>query len=77
MDPAEVLSKVPHLRPLGLPRLTDFGGANDIGNHYHWLGTQRAGGTASLDAVGALVTWQAGDLKRSLFKVGGGGYLSS
>ena len=29
------------------------------------------------DAVGAKVTWQAGDLKRRRFKIGGGSYLAS
>ena len=29
------------------------------------------------DAIGARITYQAGDLKRSRFKVGGGSYLSS
>lgn len=29
------------------------------------------------DAVGARITWEAGDLKRSQQKVGGGSYLSS
>ena len=30
-----------------------------------------------LDAVGALISYRAGELKRSRFKVGGGSYLSS
>jgi enediyne biosynthesis protein E4 len=29
------------------------------------------------DAIGARITWQAGDLKRTRLKVGGGSYLSS
>ena len=29
------------------------------------------------DAIGAHITWQAGDLKRSRLKIGGGSYLSS
>jgi enediyne biosynthesis protein E4 len=32
---------------------------------------------ANPDAVGAMMSWQAGDLKRHVFKVGGGDYLSS
>jgi hypothetical protein len=32
---------------------------------------------ANPDAVGARVSWQAGDLKRYVHKVAGGGYLSS
>ena len=29
------------------------------------------------DAIGAHIKWQAGDLKRSRLKIGGGSYLSS
>ena len=29
------------------------------------------------DAIGAHITWQAGDLKRSRLKIGGGSYFSS
>ncbi len=32
---------------------------------------------SNADAVGALITWQAGDLKRSQFKTGAGSYLAS
>jgi hypothetical protein len=35
------------------------------------------GKKANPDAIGARITWQAGDLKRSRLKVGGGSYLSS
>jgi len=43
----------------------------------HWLGLQLTGKTSNRDAVGARITYQAGDLKRSRMKVGGGSYLSS
>jgi enediyne biosynthesis protein E4 len=43
----------------------------------HWLGTRLVGKKANPDAIGAKITWQAGDLKRSRLKVGGGSYLSS
>ena len=43
----------------------------------HWLGVRLAGRKANRDAVGAKVTWQAGDLKRRRFKIGGGSYLAS
>jgi len=43
----------------------------------HWLGVQLVGTKANRDAVGARVTYLAGDLKRSRTKVGGGSYLSS
>ena len=50
---------------------------NNAGQQNHWLGIRLIGRKANIDAVGALVTYQAGDLKRHHFKVGGGSYLSS
>jgi hypothetical protein len=46
-----------------------------LGNH--WLGVKLVGRKANPDAVGAKITWRAGDLVRSRLKVGGGSYLSS
>jgi hypothetical protein len=43
----------------------------------HWLGIKLLGRKSNRDAVGARVTYQAGDLKRSRMKVGGGSFLSS
>src|SRR6266702_4654090 len=43
----------------------------------HWLGVRLVGQKSNPDAIGAKITWQAGDLKRSKLKVGGGSYLSS
>jgi hypothetical protein len=43
----------------------------------HWLGVRLVGKKANPDAIGAKITWQAGDLKRSRLKIGGGSYLSS
>lgn len=43
----------------------------------HWLGVRLVGRKANPDAIGARITWIAGDLKRSRLKVGGGSYLSS
>lgn len=43
----------------------------------HWLGVKLAGRKSNPDGIGARITWQAGDLKRSIMKVGGGSYLSS
>ncbi len=43
----------------------------------HWLGLRLIGKKANPDAVGARIIWQAGDLKRSRLKTGGGSYLSS
>ena len=50
---------------------------NNIGSQNHWLGINLIGKKANIDAVGARVTYQAGDLKRYRMKVGGGSYLSS
>jgi hypothetical protein len=43
----------------------------------HWLGIKLVGKKSNRDAVGARVTYQAGDLKRYRMKVGGGSFLSS
>jgi hypothetical protein len=50
---------------------------NTVGAENHWLGLRLIGKKANPDAVGARVTYQAGNLKRSRMKVGGGSYLSS
>lgn len=50
---------------------------NSIGHQNHWLGVRLVGRKSNPDAVGALISYQAGDLKRSRFVVGGGSYLSS
>src|SRR5712692_9762378 len=42
-----------------------------------WLGIRLVGKKCNRDAVGARITYQSGDLKRSWMKVGGGSYLSS
>jgi hypothetical protein len=50
---------------------------NNFGRQNHWLGLTLVGTKANIDAIGAKVTYQSGDLKRHQFKVGGGSYLSS
>ena len=50
---------------------------NQVGRLNHWLGVKLVAKKANPDAVGALITWQAGDLKRSRFKTGAGSYLAS
>lgn len=50
---------------------------NSVGSKNHWLGIKLVGKKANIDAVGARLTYQSGDLKRSRMKVGGGSYLSS
>ena len=50
---------------------------NNVGKQSHWLGVNLVGRKCNRDAVGARITYQAGDLKRSRMKVGGGSFLSS
>jgi len=50
---------------------------NNFGSKNHWLGIKLVGKKANIDAVGARVTYHAGELKRSRMRVGGGSYLSS
>ena len=50
---------------------------NNAARHNHWLGLKLVAKRANPDAIGATITWQAGDLKRSISKTGGGSYLAS
>ena len=50
---------------------------NAVGAHNHWLGINLVGTKSNADAIGARVTYQAGDLKQQRMKVGGGSFLSS
>jgi hypothetical protein len=50
---------------------------NNIGKNNHWLGIRLIGRKANSDAIGARITFQAGDLKRSRMRVGGGSFLSA
>jgi hypothetical protein len=50
---------------------------NDGGNRNNWLGLQLVATKSNPEAVGAVITWQAGTLKRSRLKTAGGSYLSS
>jgi hypothetical protein len=50
---------------------------NKVGSQNHWLGVNLRGKKSNPDAIGARVAYQAGDLKRTRMKVGGGSYLSS
>ena len=43
----------------------------------HWLGLKLVGKKCNPDAVGAQISYQARDLKRTRTRVGGGGFLSS
>ena len=50
---------------------------NNAGRQNHWLGLHLIGKKCNRDAIGAHISYQAGDLKQTRFKVGGGSYLSS
>jgi enediyne biosynthesis protein E4 len=50
---------------------------NNIGKQSHWLGVNLVGRKCNIDAIGARITYQAANLKRSRMKVGGGSFLSS
>jgi hypothetical protein len=50
---------------------------NNVGKENHWLGVQLVGTKSNRDAVGARLTYKAGDLTRSRMKVGGGSFMSS
>ncbi len=50
---------------------------NNVGRLNHWLGLKLVGKACNSDAVGARIRYQAGDLKRSRMKVGGGSFLSA
>ena len=50
---------------------------NNAGSQNHWLGLHLVGKKSNPDAIGAKVTYQSADLKRTRVKVGGGSYLSS
>ena len=50
---------------------------NNLGAQNNWLGVKLLGTKSNRDAVGARLTYQAGDLKRSRMKVGGGSFQSS
>jgi hypothetical protein len=50
---------------------------NNVRNDNHWVGLRLQGATCNRDAIGAILSWSAGGVKRSRLKTGGGSYLSS
>ncbi len=50
---------------------------NTAAGQNHWLGINLVGTKSNPDAIGARVTYQAGDFKQQRMKVGGGSFLSS
>ena len=51
--------------------------SNKGGNRNNWLGLQLVATRSNPAAVGASITWQAGGVRRSRLKTGGGSYLAS
>ncbi len=50
---------------------------NEGGSRHNWLGLQLVAVKSNSAAVGARISWQAGGVKRSRLKTGGGSYLAS
>jgi enediyne biosynthesis protein E4 len=50
---------------------------NRAGEGNHWVGLRLQGTKGNRDAIGALITWSAGGVKKSRLKNAGGSYLSS
>jgi hypothetical protein len=50
---------------------------NNAGAANHWVGVRLEGTRCNRDAIGAVLTWSVGGVKRSRFKTAGGSYLSS
>ncbi|HKW18472.1 MAG TPA: CRTAC1 family protein [Terriglobales bacterium] len=50
---------------------------NQAGKRNHWVGLTLVAKRANPESIGAVITWQSSDLKRSYFKTGGGSYLAS
>lgn len=50
---------------------------NEGGNRNNWLGLQLVATRSNPEAVGAIISWEAGGVKRSRLKIGGGSYLAS
>jgi hypothetical protein len=50
---------------------------NKAGTRSHWLGIKLVGKKSNPEGVGAHITYQSGDLRRTTTKVAGGSYLSS
>lgn len=50
---------------------------NHGGNRNNWIGLELTGRQSNPAGIGAVITWQAGQLKRSRLKTAGGSYLTS
>jgi hypothetical protein len=50
---------------------------NNAGTQNNWVGIKLVGKKSNTDAIGARITYQAGDFRAARLKTGGGSYLSS
>jgi hypothetical protein len=50
---------------------------NEGGNRNNWLGLHLVTTKSNPAAIGAMISWESGGIKRSRLKTGGGSYLSS
>jgi hypothetical protein len=50
---------------------------NEGGSRNNWLGLELVSTRSNPEAVGAVITWEAGGVRRSRLKTGGGSYLAS
>jgi hypothetical protein len=50
---------------------------NEGGNKNNWLGLQLVATKSNSASVGAIISWQAGGIKRSRLRTAGGSYLAS
>jgi len=50
---------------------------NQGGNRNNWIGLHLVATKSNSAAVGAVITWHSGTVKRTRLKTGGGSYLSS
>jgi hypothetical protein len=50
---------------------------NQGGNKNNWVGLNLVATKSNSAAVGAMITWQVGAVKRTRLRTGGGSYLSS
>ena len=50
---------------------------NNASPENNWIGLRLRGVKANRDAIGARISWQAGDIKGQRLKTGGGSYLSA
>ena len=50
---------------------------NNAGKDSHWVGLKLEGAKCNRDAIGSIITWSVGGVKKSKLKNNGGSYLAS